>query len=128
MQVRQALNRLDLDDEAASDQKVNPECGSICCPIKVDVDRHLPVNDNSAALERAGQNRLVDAFEQARTEFAMDAYAFIDNNTAQIIDLDFFPPFSAPPRLCERPRSLSPKPRCPPSSLRCPPSHRSRCG
>lgn len=44
-----------------------------------DIDRLLPVNLQAAPFQFACQNKLIDAFQQARTEIAMDTDAGINH-------------------------------------------------
>ena len=60
MHGRQALDRFELDDKAAFDEKISPEPFVRVEAFKTDRDRLLPLHREASTLETVIQKRLID--------------------------------------------------------------------
>ena len=97
----QLVDRFYLQDQSVVDQQVHAESCGKSHTLEFDIDRLLPIDLVSGTLKTAGKNGLVDAFEQAWSEFACILIAA--SITSPLTSSIGLITFSAPLRLCANP-------------------------
>ena len=98
----QPLGRFDFDNQATVNQQVNLECSFKAHSVKIDIDGTLASDGIAHPRQPACKKQLIDAFQQARPQFAMQLERYIENIAADLVDVPHF--FSAPPRLRVNPK------------------------
>jgi hypothetical protein len=80
------LNRLDLQENPAFNEQVNPECVLKRQPLEDDVDLFLPLYGIAKLCQLSSEHGLIDGFEQSRPELSMQSDRQVENVSADFID------------------------------------------
>jgi hypothetical protein len=89
---QEAIGRFYFDDQATLDEQIGAARIAEEDSIKLEFDRLLPIDSETAAPETGSQNRFIDGLEQARTEILVDPDPAIDGDGREILDVPHLPP------------------------------------
>jgi hypothetical protein len=81
------IGRLDLDRQTIIDQQIDTRDLSKVDAIENDIDRPLPINFISHGSQTPGKKCLINAFQQPRTDLAMQTHRNPDHVMRNIIDM-----------------------------------------